>query len=95
MPDVLHVVRQFNPAVGGMETHVQALMRELVAVGMGNAVLTLKRVGLRHAALPACDWIDGADVVRVNWYGPAIFPIPTLTQRAIRLVRDSPMVHLQ
>ena len=50
---ILHVVRQFHPSVGGMESVVAALCDRLRRRGHECEVVTLRRIWNDRALLPA------------------------------------------
>lgn len=73
---VLHVVRQFHPAVGGLEGVVRALSIQQRRVGIDAEVLTLNREfrDLRNQ-LPHSDVVDGVPVQRIGYLGSRRYPI--------------------
>ncbi len=66
---ILHVVRQFHPSVGGMESVVTALCDRLRRRGHQCEVVTLRRVWNDHALLPPTDVVDGLRVERIPFVG--------------------------
>ncbi|WP_375397604.1 WecB/TagA/CpsF family glycosyltransferase [uncultured Sphingomonas sp.] len=89
---VLHVVRQYMPAIGGLETYVALLARQQRAAGHRVEVLTLDRVfhgdGRRLAAE---EMIDGVRVVRLPWKGPQRYP---LAPGAVARLGAADIVHI-
>jgi alpha-1,3-mannosyltransferase len=73
---VLHVVRQFHPAVGGLEGVVHALAVQQRHAGIDADVLTLDREfrDKRHR-LPETDVVDGVPVRRIRYWGSQRYPI--------------------
>ena len=91
--NIVHVVRQFYPAVGGLEGVVQELASAQVAAGHRVRIVTLNRVfgATQDRVLPARDVVGGAEVVRVSFFGSSRYP---LALSAIRFVRDADVVHV-
>lgn len=77
---VLHVVRQYAPAIGGLESYVQSMTAHQKALGYDVEVLTLNTVFHGDgAALPAEEVIDGVKVRRVGFFGRRRFFIPKVS----------------
>lgn len=73
---ILHVVRQFHPAVGGLEIFVQALAKQQRKDGVHAEVLTLNRLSRDpKVRLPAREVVDGIPVRRIGSFGSAKYPI--------------------
>lgn len=73
---VLHVVRQFHPAVGGLEDVVHALSVQQRRVGIDAEVLTLDREFRDpRKRLPGRDVVDGVPVQRIGYVGSKRYPI--------------------
>ena len=66
---ILHVVRQFYPSVGGMESVVMAQCELLRRRGHQCEVLTLRRVWNDPAPLPPTDVVDGLRIERIPFVG--------------------------
>ena len=83
---VTHVVRQFHPAVGGMENVVENLAGAQRAKGHHVRIVTLDRVfnAAKPHRLPAHEWFDGFEIVRVPYFGSKRYPIALSTLRHIR-----------
>lgn len=90
---ILHVVRQFHPAVGGLESYVKSLALEQQKLGHKCAVLTLDKVfhGSEGALAPR-EVVDGIDVHRVSFLGRRRFFLP-LVQRSFFARYDIIHVH--
>lgn len=76
---VLHVVRQFAPAIGGLESYVYNMVKHQQKHGYTCEVLTLNKVfhgGVGE--LPAQDMIDGIPVRRVSFHGRRRFFLPMI-----------------
>ena len=73
---VLHVVRQFHPAVGGLEAVVHALSVAQRRAGIEAEVLTLDREFRNpRNRLPKQDVVDGVPVRRIGYIGSTRYPI--------------------
>jgi alpha-1,3-mannosyltransferase len=67
---ICHVVRQYQPSVGGLESFVASLAREQIRLGAACDVVTLDRVFQGDGArLPASETVDGVNVRRVPMFG--------------------------
>ncbi len=73
---ILHIVRQFSPAIGGLENFVLCLARNQLQEGHQPEVLTLDTVFHRKGPrLPAIDEVEGIPVRRVSWVGSYKYPL--------------------
>lgn len=90
---IVHVVRQFHPAVGGLEGVVASLAAAQVAKGHDVRVVTLNRIFNSPGAdrLPPIDWLGGVEIVRVPYFGSTRYPIAF---SVIRHIRDADIVHV-
>ena len=90
---VTHVVRQFHPAVGGMENVVENLASAQRAKGHHVRIVTLDRVfnAAKPHRLPAHEWFNGFEIVRVPYFGSKRYPIALST---LRHIRDADIVHV-
>ena len=90
---IVHVVRQFHPAVGGIESVVLELAAAQIAAGHSVRIVTLDR--LFNAAdarkLPARERIVGAQVVRIPFFGSSRYPI---APAVLRHLGDADIVHV-
>ncbi|HEU4839572.1 MAG TPA: WecB/TagA/CpsF family glycosyltransferase [Micavibrio sp.] len=76
---VLHVVRQYAPAIGGLESYVQNMVRHQKALGYRCEVLTLNKVFHGDGKiLPEREEIEGVPVRRVKFFGRRRFFIPAV-----------------
>ena len=83
MMNVLHVVRQFHPSVGGIERTVLALCTQLRRRGYECEVVTLNRLWNDPRPLPPTDSVDGLPVSRVPFVGGRrYFLAPGVLRRA-------------
>lgn len=75
---ILHIVRQYYPAIGGLESYVRNMTAHQRQCGHRCAVLTLNRIfpGEGEASLPFCERIEGMPVYRVPFLGGRRFFIP-------------------
>ncbi len=91
--NIVHVVRQFYPAVGGFESVVLELASAQVAAGHRVRVVTLNRLfnATQDCVLPSCDLVEGAEVVRVPFLGSPRYPI---APSVIKFIRDADIVHV-
>ena len=91
--NIVHVVRQFYPAVGGFESVVQELASAQVAAGHRVRVVTLNRLFKASPAdvLPAHDVIGGVEVVRVPFFGSPRYPVAF---SAIKFIDGADIVHV-
>jgi alpha-1,3-mannosyltransferase len=88
---VTHIVRQFRPAVGGLEESVHRLCK-LLAEQVNIEIITLDRLFTHPTTkLPASEIIDGLQVTRLPWFGSRRYPIAPGIWRAIR---DADIVHV-
>lgn len=76
---ILHVVRQYAPAVGGLESYVRSMVTRQQAAGHTCEVLTLNKVFHGETGpLPAQDKIDGISIRRVPFVGFRRFFLPLI-----------------
>lgn len=81
---IVHVVRQFHPAVGGLESVVLNLARQQAEAGHSVRVVTLNTVfSDPSAVLPDREMLDGIEIVRVPWFGSKRYPVALSVNRAI------------
>lgn len=74
---ILHVVRQYYPSIGGLESYVRSLTAHQKAMGYDCEILTLNRVFHGDPVdLPAQEVIDGINVRRVAFSGRRRFFFP-------------------
>lgn len=80
---VLHVVRQFDPSTGGLETYVRELASRQMAK-FDVAVLTLDRVFGSDEKLPRTAHWDGGIVMRIPFLGFRRLFLPFVGRRHLR-----------
>lgn len=90
---IVHVVRQFYPAVGGFESVVLELASAQVAAGHRVRVVTLDRLFNTSDAvrLPARGVVAGAEIVRIPFFGSSRYPI---AWSVLRHIGDADAVHV-
>src|SRR5258708_38766732 len=91
--NIVHVVRQFRPAVGGIESVVEELASAQVAAGHKVRIVTLNRLfkATQNGVLPAHDVVNGAEIIRISFFGSPRYP---LAPSAIKWIRDADIVHV-
>ena len=73
---VIHIVRQFSPAVGGLENFVKSLAAEQIKLGYDVEVITLNKVFHSDGSyLPENDLVDNIKVRRVPYWGSYKYPV--------------------
>ena len=90
---IVHVVRQFYPAIGGFESVVLELARRQVAEGNAVRVVTLDRLfkAKDGARLAAREMHDGIEIVRIPFIGSSRYPI---APSVLKHVRAADIVHV-
>lgn len=72
---IIHVVRQFSPSVGGLETSVLNLARaQRGRLGIDARVVTMNRVFGHPEILPPQDVVAGIPIRRLPWRGSSRYP---------------------
>lgn len=90
---VTHVVRQYLPSIGGMEEVVRNIARHQLRSGQGTTrIITLDRL-FRNTdePLPAREWIDGIEVIRLPYRGSSRYP---LCPAVLKYVGESDLIHV-
>ena len=73
---IVHVVRQFSPGIGGLESFVAQLASQQVAAGHDVRVITLDSIfGNDGIRLPHEDGVDHVVIRRLRWWGSQRYPI--------------------
>src|SRR5579872_2027419 len=90
---IVHVVRQFHPALGGIENVVGELAAAQLAAGHRVRIVTLNRLfnAQQPTTLPGRETISGAEIIRVPFVGSTRYP---LAPSAIKFIRDADIVHV-
>jgi len=90
---VVHVVRQFHPGRGGLESVVLELASAQVKSGHRVRVVTLDRLfqAADRRKLPAVDTLDGIEIVRIPYFGSTRYPIAL---SVLRHIEGADVVHV-
>jgi len=90
---IVHVVRQFHPAIGGLEEGVMNLVqRQRCLHGLDASVVTLDRVFSRpQEVLPHHEQVSGVPVRRIGWTGSRRYPI---APAVLACIRNADLVHV-
>lgn len=89
---VLHVVRQFHPSIGGLESVVAGLAQQQRRSGVEAEVLTLNRLfNSPDSLLPATETVAGIPVRRIPFTGSRRYP---LAASVLRHVRGFDLIHV-
>src|SRR4051812_25799538 len=90
---IVHVVRQFHPAVGGLEGVVKALATAQLAKNHQVRVVTLDHIfnAPDVGRLRRFEYLDGIEIVRIPYIGSRRYPIAF---SAIRHIRNADIVHV-
>ena len=73
-PYIIHVVRQYAPAVGGLENFVQSLAQQQALRGLQVSVITLNRNFATGGTLPQFESVNGIPVTRLSFKGSKRYP---------------------
>jgi alpha-1,3-mannosyltransferase len=90
---IVHVVRQFYPAVGGFESVVLELATRQVADGHVVRVVTLDRLfkSDHPTRLADREWVAGIEIVRIPFFGSSRYPI---APSVLKHIGDADIVHV-
>lgn len=89
---IVHVCRQYYPAVGGLEGVVEALAKQQVASGHEVKVVTLDRLfGAPWISVSPREMVAGVEVVRIPFFGSERYPI---APGVLKHVRSADVVHV-
>lgn len=90
---IVHVVRQFHPSVGGLENVVAQLAHAQYCKGHDVRVVTLDRIFNAPDArkLPSWEKVEGIEIVRVPYVGSTRYPI---APSVLRHIRHADIVHV-
>jgi alpha-1,3-mannosyltransferase len=91
--DIVHVVRQFHPAVGGFESVVLELALRQVAAGHRVRVVTLNRLfnSSDNVRLSAQETVSGIRVIRIPYFGSSHYP---LAFSVLKHIHGADIVHV-
>jgi alpha-1,3-mannosyltransferase len=90
---IVHVVRQFHPAVGGFESVVFELAATQVAGGHAVRVVTLDRLFKAATAekLSPREVVAGIEIIRIRFFGSTRYPIAV---GVLKHIGDADIVHV-
>lgn len=89
---IVHVVRQYAPSVGGLESVVARLAADQQRrLGHDVRVVTLDRVFGSDRRLPAAESVDGVRVTRLAWRGSTRYPF---CPQVLSHLGDADLVHV-
>ena len=90
---VIHVVRQFSPAVGGLESFVKSLAKEQIRNGLDVEVVTLNQIFHQNSNdyLPATEMVEGIKVTRIPYIGSHKYPF---APGVITKIKSADIVHV-
>jgi alpha-1,3-mannosyltransferase len=90
---IVHVVRQFHPGRGGLESVVLELASAQVKSGHRVRVVTLDRLfqAADRRKLQAVDALDGIEIVRIPYFGSTRYPIAFAV---LRHIEGADVVHV-
>lgn len=88
---ILHVIRQFYPCVGGIETYTLDLCRHLLARGQVSDVVALNRDFATKSLLPRFDRYMGINIFRVPYSGPNRYK---LAPSVLRFLGNYDLIHI-
>ncbi|WP_293776192.1 glycosyltransferase family 4 protein [uncultured Oxalicibacterium sp.] len=91
--NVVHLVRQYHPSIGGMEDVVQNIAHhQQVAHDHRPVIVTLDRLFRNtDVRLPVRETVDGIPVVRLPFYGSTRYP---LAPQVLQHVRNADVIHV-
>ena len=89
--EVTHVVRQYYPAIGGLENFVKALAEEQARKGMTVKVVTLDECFSSKKKFAKEELINGVEIIRIGFIGSKRYPIaPSI----LKYVKHCDLVHV-
>jgi alpha-1,3-mannosyltransferase len=91
--NVVHIVRQYLPSVGGMEEVVRNIARHQLREGQrATRIITLNRL-FRNSTdtLPMKEIIDGIEVIRLPYFGSSRYP---LCPGVLKYLKGADVIHV-
>jgi alpha-1,3-mannosyltransferase len=89
---IVHVVRQFHPAIGGMESVVWELASAQIANGHSVRVVTLnRRFEKPQERLSPREFVRGIEIIRIPYLGSRRYPI---AWKVLRHIGGADIVHV-
>jgi alpha-1,3-mannosyltransferase len=73
--NIVHVVRQYYPAIGGLEGFVRSLAEQQVIMGFDVSVITLNRNFPTGELYSASEILNGVNIIRIPFWGSHRYPI--------------------
>lgn len=89
--DVIHVVRQYYPAIGGLENFVKALAEQQVRQGLKVKVVTLDRSFSTNELFAPIEAVNGVSIVRIGFKGSIRYPI---APNVLKEIDSCDLVHI-
>ncbi|NQY17641.1 WecB/TagA/CpsF family glycosyltransferase [Alteromonas sp.] len=89
--DVIHIVRQYYPAIGGLENFVKALAEQQVKQGLGVKVVTLDRSYSTNEKFCSTEIVNGVEIVRIGFVGSIRYPI---APKVLKEIKSCDLVHV-
>jgi alpha-1,3-mannosyltransferase len=91
--EIVHVIRQYKPSVGGLEDAAHNLCTTLAHMPDTKVrVITLNRVFANpETILPERENIDGIEITRIPYFGSSRYPIAT---SVLREIKSADIVHV-
>ena len=92
---IVHIVRRFDPLLGGIERYVHGVATGQVLLGHEVTVVTLDRdvIHDRAGRLPARERIQGVDVVRLAGFGNRRYALCLRPDQMVRVLRSADVIH--
>lgn len=89
--EVTHVVRQYYPAIGGLENFVKALAEEQARKGMTVKVVSLDKCYSTKEKFNKKELINGVEIIRIGFIGSKRYPI---APSVLKYVKHCDLVHV-
>ena len=89
--NVIHIVRQFSPAIGGLENFVLQLAKEQKASGLTVSIITLNKIFHTEQALADIDSIAGIKVCRLAYFGSYKYAIAL---SVLNHIKSADIIHI-
>jgi alpha-1,3-mannosyltransferase len=89
---VLHVTRQYYPSVGGIESSIRNLSRQIQLAGHEVHIITLNRLFSKNQSyLPSEETLDGVPTKRIPYLGPSQYAV---APAVLAEIRNYDLIHL-
>ncbi len=89
--EIIHVVRQYYPAIGGLENFVRALAEQQVRQGLKVKVVTLDRSFSTNELFVPIEVVNGVNIVRIGFKGSIRYPI---APNVLKEIDSCDLVHI-